>query len=63
MNWGLFHSKEGFRAEPNKIILVGVGNILDVAYEFLKSDSPYDMVAFSVQEAYMASETTSGTGL
>ena len=46
--------------EPKKIIVVGVGNIADVAYEFLKSDSPYEMVAFSVEEAHMASETKFG---
>src|SRR4051794_9745630 len=35
------------------VIIVGAGKIADEAYFYLKNDSPHDVVAFSVDRAFM----------
>ena len=38
---------------PKEIVMVGVGNNADVAYEFFTHDSPYEVVAFSVEKDFL----------
>lgn len=45
---------------PERIVMVGVGNIADVAYEFLTYDSPHEVVAFAVDKDYLKSDTKFG---
>lgn len=45
---------------PRKIVILGTGNISDVAYEFIKHDSPYEVVAFSVEQDWLKAPTHRG---
>ncbi|MCC2625501.1 MAG: bacterial transferase hexapeptide family protein [Burkholderiales bacterium] len=39
-----------------KVVIVGTGETADIAYEYLKYDSDYDVVAFSINEQYKNSD-------
>jgi len=48
---------------PRKIVIVGTGNISDVAYEFIRHDSPYEVVAFGAERDRLTSRTHKGLPL
>lgn len=39
--------------KTKKLIIIGVGEFADIAYEYFTYDSDYEVVAFSVEEKYM----------
>jgi sugar O-acyltransferase (sialic acid O-acetyltransferase NeuD family) len=39
--------------KPSKIVIVGAGEIARLAYEYFTHDSPHDIVAFSVENAFL----------
>ncbi|MEE8113720.1 MAG: acetyltransferase [Nitrososphaerales archaeon] len=43
-----------------KIVVVGDGETAEMAYEYFKYDSPYEVVAFSVEGPYLRKETLFG---
>lgn len=43
-----------------KIVMIGTGNIADVAYECFKWDSPHEVVAFSVERDFMQNTSKYG---
>jgi len=43
--------------EPKQIVIVGEGETAELAYEYFTYDSPYEVVAFSVESAYRKRET------
>jgi sugar O-acyltransferase (sialic acid O-acetyltransferase NeuD family) len=40
----------------NKVVIFGVQDYAELAHYYLQNDSPYDVVAFSVHEAFMPAE-------
>lgn len=48
------------RSETKPVVLFGVGQIADLAHFFLIHDSPYEPVAFTVDGAYLKSDTLKG---
>lgn len=48
------------REWPKKIVMVGAGNVADIAYELFTHDSPYEVVAFSVDRDFLKSDTKFG---
>ena len=40
-----------------KIIIVGIGETSDIAFEYMLQDDQYDIVAFSVNESYIKTES------
>jgi len=42
---------------PSKLVIVGLSSIAEVAYEYFTHDSLYEVVAFSVEEAYVERPT------
>ncbi len=42
--------------KTKELIIVGLGETADIAYEYFTHDSDYDVVAFSVNEKYIESE-------
>lgn len=48
---------------PRNIVILGTGNISAVAYEFIKHDSPYEVVAFSVERNHAKETHHSGLPL
>lgn len=45
---------------PRKLVIVGDSAIAEIAYEYFTHDSPYEVVAFGVDEAYMRRDTLFG---
>ena len=43
--------------KTDKIIIIGAGEFAEIAYEYLTYDSPYEVVAFSVESPYLEQET------
>src|SRR5205085_7434455 len=43
-----------------KLIIIGDSAFAEVAYEYLTHDSEYEVVAFSVERAYLTNETLMG---
>lgn len=43
-----------------KIVLFGTGNAAEVAYAYLCADSPYEVVAFTVETAFMSADSKFG---
>jgi sugar O-acyltransferase (sialic acid O-acetyltransferase NeuD family) len=43
-----------------KLVLVGAGELAEIAYEYFTHDSEYEVVAFSVEKQYMGSESLYG---
>lgn len=43
-----------------KLVIFGTGQIAEVAYEYFKYDSEYDVVAFTLDESFIESETKEG---
>jgi len=43
--------------KTKKLIIVGMGETADIAFEYFTHDSDYDVVAFSVNEEYIKSES------
>jgi sugar O-acyltransferase (sialic acid O-acetyltransferase NeuD family) len=39
--------------KTDKIIIIGAGEFAEIAYEYLTYDSPYEVVAFSVERPYL----------
>jgi sugar O-acyltransferase (sialic acid O-acetyltransferase NeuD family) len=46
--------------KTGKLVVVGDSAIAEIAYEFFTHDSPYDVVAFAVDEAYLKRESLLG---
>jgi sugar O-acyltransferase (sialic acid O-acetyltransferase NeuD family) len=46
--------------KTGKLVVVGDSAIAEIAYEFFTHDSPYDVVAFAVDEAYLTRESLFG---
>ena len=44
----------------NNLIIIGDGETAEMAYEYFTYDSPYDVVAFSVEKKYATKETLCG---
>jgi sugar O-acyltransferase (sialic acid O-acetyltransferase NeuD family) len=44
----------------NKVVIFGAGKIADQAFFYLTNDSPYEVVAFTVDESYMTKENLYG---
>lgn len=42
------------------LVIIGTGDNADIAYEYLRYDSPFDVVAFSTEEAFIDSGTKFG---
>jgi sugar O-acyltransferase (sialic acid O-acetyltransferase NeuD family) len=42
---------------PRKLVIVGDSAIAEIAYEYFTHDSPYDVVAFTVDDAYLTRDT------
>ena len=45
---------------PEPIVLFGTGNVADTVYEYFAHDSPYEVVAFSVEREHVPAETKMG---
>jgi sugar O-acyltransferase (sialic acid O-acetyltransferase NeuD family) len=43
-----------------RIVIVGVGETAEIAYEYFTHDSPYEVVAFSAEEAFVTDEQVCG---
>ncbi len=50
----IFHSTMN---KTDKIIVIGAGEFAEIAYEYLTYDSPYEVVAFSVERPYLKEPT------
>ena len=46
--------------ESQKLIIVGEGEFAEIAYEYFTYDSPYEVVAFSVENDYLKKKTLFG---
>src|ERR1700752_4541254 len=46
--------------KERKLILLGDSDFAEVAYEYFTHDSPYEVVAFSVEQAYLKRERLFG---
>jgi sugar O-acyltransferase (sialic acid O-acetyltransferase NeuD family) len=46
--------------EPDSLIIVGDGEFAEIAYEYFTYDSPYEVVAFSVEKDYLKKKTLFG---
>lgn len=46
--------------KTEKLIIVGAGETADIAYEYFSFDSPYEVVAFSVEQEYMEEDLHEG---
>src|SRR5436309_5026461 len=46
--------------EPSKIVIVGAGEIAQLAYEYFTYDSPHEVIAFSVEQQYLTAQSLSG---
>jgi sugar O-acyltransferase (sialic acid O-acetyltransferase NeuD family) len=46
--------------KQRKLVLVGDTAFAEIAYEYFTHDSPYEVVAFSVEQAYLKQETLFG---
>jgi sugar O-acyltransferase (sialic acid O-acetyltransferase NeuD family) len=38
--------------KPQKLVLIGAGEFAEIAYEYFTHDSPYEVVAFAVEDRY-----------
>lgn len=47
-------------AGPDKLVLVGDSAFAEIAFEYFTHDSPYTVVAFSVEQAYLTRDTLFG---
>jgi sugar O-acyltransferase (sialic acid O-acetyltransferase NeuD family) len=45
---------------PRKLVLIGDGEFAEIAYEYFTHDSPYDVVAFAVESAYLSRDELFG---
>lgn len=41
------------KLKEKKLVIIGIGETAEIAYEYFQNDSAYDVVAFSVNEKYM----------
>lgn len=46
--------------KQQKIVLIGAGEFAQIAYEYFTHDSPYEVVAFSVEKDYIETDTLCG---
>jgi sugar O-acyltransferase (sialic acid O-acetyltransferase NeuD family) len=46
--------------KEKKLIIVGAGEFAEIAYEYFTMDSPFEVVAFSVNEAFIKEKTLFG---
>jgi len=46
--------------KQKKLVIVGVGETAEIAYEYFTYDSPYEVVAFSVSSQYLKDESFCG---
>jgi len=46
--------------KQKKLVIVGIGETAEIAYEYFTYDSPYQVVAFSVSEKYLKEDTFYG---
>ncbi len=46
--------------QPKKAVIFGVGDFAQVAYVYLRDDSPYDVVAFTVDERFVEAPSLLG---
>ncbi len=46
--------------QPRRLVLVGDSAIAEIAYEYFTHDSPYEVVGFAVDEAYLTREALFG---
>jgi len=45
---------------PKRLVIVGAGEFAEIACEYFDADSDYDVVAFSVERAFLACENLAG---
>jgi sugar O-acyltransferase (sialic acid O-acetyltransferase NeuD family) len=48
------------RRDARPLVIVGASAFAQIAYEYFTHDSPYDVVAFSVEQAYLTDDTMLG---
>ena len=53
-------NKFGEMNKTKKLIIFGLGDFADIAYEYFTADSEYEVVAFSVHQKYIQEETKYG---
>lgn len=44
-------------SKPKRLVIVGDSSIAEIAYEYFTHDSPYDVVAFAVEQDYLHRDT------
>src|SRR6478736_7727153 len=47
------NGKRGFAMKDRKLILLGDSAFAEVAFEYFQHDSPYEVVAFAVERAFL----------
>jgi ssRNA-specific RNase YbeY (16S rRNA maturation enzyme) len=45
--------------EPRRLVIVGDSEFAEIAYEYFTYDSPYEVVAFSVEKEYLLARSYS----
>lgn len=48
------------RAKKKKLVIFGLEDFADIAYEYFTNDSEYEVASFTVDRAYLIAETKSG---
>ena len=56
----VYMSMKNTKEQKEEIVIVGAGEFAEIAYEYFTYDSPYEVVAFSVEKDYLEKEELFG---